>query len=341
MPVHDVAQRGFDSGAAAYEQARPSYPPDAVAWLVEHLRIGPGRARAATSRPAPASSPRSSPRAAPDLARGRAGRGDAASSCSASLPGVPRSPAPPRPCPSRDAALDAVTVAQAFHWFDADRGARRARPRRCAPAAARAHLERARSIGRLGRRAVVDHGPRREARAVAGPRALVRLRARRPPRLRTARRGRVPPRAAARRRRASLDRFRVGQPRRGAPRRRAAPRCSTRSARCSTTHPDTRRPHRGRDPLPRRRLLVRAGGVSASAHRVALTAGRAAGWLSRATGRGQGATISGRVMNAIAPDLARASSRPTNTSRSSRRRTARRPRRASSPLRSAPTAARS
>jgi UDP-N-acetylmuramyl tripeptide synthase len=35
--------------------------------------------------------------------------------------------------------------------------------------------------------------------------------------------------------------------------------------------------------------------------RVAVTAGRATGWLSRATGRGQGATISGRVMNKIAP----------------------------------------
>jgi UDP-N-acetylmuramyl tripeptide synthase len=36
---------------------------------------------------------------------------------------------------------------------------------------------------------------------------------------------------------------------------------------------------------------------------IAITAGRAAGWLSRVSGRGQGATISGRVMNAIAPDL--------------------------------------
>jgi lipid II isoglutaminyl synthase (glutamine-hydrolysing) len=34
-------------------------------------------------------------------------------------------------------------------------------------------------------------------------------------------------------------------------------------------------------------------------------AGRATGWLSRATGRGQGATISGRVMNAVDPDLLR------------------------------------
>ncbi len=36
--------------------------------------------------------------------------------------------------------------------------------------------------------------------------------------------------------------------------------------------------------------------------RAAVTLGRAAGWLSRVTGRGQGATISGRVINALAPD---------------------------------------
>lgn len=38
---------------------------------------------------------------------------------------------------------------------------------------------------------------------------------------------------------------------------------------------------------------------------LAIAAGRATGWLSRVSGRGQGATISGRVMNAIAPDLLR------------------------------------
>ena len=37
--------------------------------------------------------------------------------------------------------------------------------------------------------------------------------------------------------------------------------------------------------------------------RLAIAAGQATGWLSRVTRRGQGATISGRVMNAIAPDL--------------------------------------
>jgi len=34
MAVHDVAARGFGDAAEAYEQARPSYAPDAVAWLV-------------------------------------------------------------------------------------------------------------------------------------------------------------------------------------------------------------------------------------------------------------------------------------------------------------------
>src|SRR4051794_19757416 len=39
--VHEVAAAGF-SDAADYEAARPSYPADAVAWFVEHLRIRSG-----------------------------------------------------------------------------------------------------------------------------------------------------------------------------------------------------------------------------------------------------------------------------------------------------------
>ena len=33
--------QGFDPGATAYEQSRPSYPSDAVAWMVDRLQIGP------------------------------------------------------------------------------------------------------------------------------------------------------------------------------------------------------------------------------------------------------------------------------------------------------------
>ena len=39
--VHGVAAAGFND-PGDYEAARPSYPPEAVAWLVEHLRIAPG-----------------------------------------------------------------------------------------------------------------------------------------------------------------------------------------------------------------------------------------------------------------------------------------------------------
>src|SRR4051794_32532062 len=40
--VHEVARRGFGREAQAYESSRPSYPPDAVGWLVDNLRIRPG-----------------------------------------------------------------------------------------------------------------------------------------------------------------------------------------------------------------------------------------------------------------------------------------------------------
>ena len=47
----------------------------------------------------------------------------------------------PKRCPSRDGSLDAITVAQAFHWFDA--GARCASSTACcARVAASADLER-------------------------------------------------------------------------------------------------------------------------------------------------------------------------------------------------------
>ena len=34
-----MARVGFGKEAAAYERSRPSYPPDAVTWLVDRLRV--------------------------------------------------------------------------------------------------------------------------------------------------------------------------------------------------------------------------------------------------------------------------------------------------------------
>src|SRR5436190_10444411 len=41
--VHDSARRGFASAADAYEESRPTYPDEAVAWLARELEVGPGR----------------------------------------------------------------------------------------------------------------------------------------------------------------------------------------------------------------------------------------------------------------------------------------------------------
>jgi protein-L-isoaspartate O-methyltransferase len=41
--IDPTAASGFSAGAAAYERGRPSYPDDAIALLVDELRLAPGR----------------------------------------------------------------------------------------------------------------------------------------------------------------------------------------------------------------------------------------------------------------------------------------------------------
>src|SRR5215218_4082060 len=42
MSVHRSVTRGYGRSAESYERSRPSYPADAVAWLAERIRLGPG-----------------------------------------------------------------------------------------------------------------------------------------------------------------------------------------------------------------------------------------------------------------------------------------------------------
>jgi len=119
MAVHDVAQRGFDSGAGAYDRARPSYPPDAVAWIVAHLQLRPGTTccdlAAGTGKLTALLVPSGARLLAVEPVEGMR------ELLHASLPSVATLAGTAEMLPVRDASLDAVTVAQAFHWFDADR----------------------------------------------------------------------------------------------------------------------------------------------------------------------------------------------------------------------------
>lgn len=118
MPVHDVAAAGFGAASDVYERARPSYPPDAVAWLVAALGLGPG----AVAVDLAAGTGKLTRLLAPTGARLLAVEPVAGMRrlLVARQPGLPVVAGTAEAIPLRAGSLDAVTVAQAFHWFDAD-----------------------------------------------------------------------------------------------------------------------------------------------------------------------------------------------------------------------------
>ena len=113
--VHQAAAEGFARGAGAYERGRPSYPPEAVSWLAEQLGLTPGRRvldlaagtgkltrlLVATGASLIAVEPVAEMRSA--LAE-LAPRVDVRAGTAEAIP-LP------------DASVDAVAIAQAFHWF--------------------------------------------------------------------------------------------------------------------------------------------------------------------------------------------------------------------------------
>jgi SAM-dependent methyltransferase len=116
--VHEVAAAGF-SDPADYEAARPSYPPEAVAWLVDNLHIEPGRRvvdlAAGTGKLTRLLTPTGA-----DLIAAEPVAGMRATFRRFS-PEVPVIASTAEQLAFRDASVNAVTVAQAFHWFDHDR----------------------------------------------------------------------------------------------------------------------------------------------------------------------------------------------------------------------------
>ena len=122
MGIHESAAKGFSAGADAYERGRPAYSPEAIAKLVEELRIGPGgrvldlaagtgkltRQLVDTGAELVAVEP---------IAEMRAKLVEA-------LPGVEAMDGTAEAIPLLDRSVDAVVVGQAFHWFDGDRAVR-------------------------------------------------------------------------------------------------------------------------------------------------------------------------------------------------------------------------
>lgn len=117
--IQEAAARGYEAGVEHYRRGRPTYPDDAVTYLVQQLRIGPGtdvlELGAGTGRftelvvHTGAAIAAVEPVAAMREALGRA------------CPTVTVIDGTAEEIPVADGSADAVVAAQAFHWFDGER----------------------------------------------------------------------------------------------------------------------------------------------------------------------------------------------------------------------------
>ena len=114
--IAPAAAHGFEQGAAAYEASRPSYPPAAVACISERARLGPGvrvlDLAAGTGKLTRLLVPTGAEVVAVEPVAAMRAR-------LAELGGVEALDGTAEQIPLGDGSVDAVTVAQAFHWFDA------------------------------------------------------------------------------------------------------------------------------------------------------------------------------------------------------------------------------
>jgi MOSC domain-containing protein YiiM/SAM-dependent methyltransferase len=118
-PIHAAAAKGFTDGVEAYERARPTYPPDAVAAIVSTLGLAPGR----TLLELGAGTGKLTRLLAPSRARILAVEPVEAMRAKLlqTVPGVGLVDGTAEAIGLPNASVDAVVIAQAFHWFDAIR----------------------------------------------------------------------------------------------------------------------------------------------------------------------------------------------------------------------------
>ena len=117
MPVDDVAARGFGAGAAAYESARPGYPDPAIELLAGEVGIGAGTAvcdlAAGTGKLTRRLLELGARVTAVEPVDAMRAQAEVAAPGATHLDGTAES------IPLADGSAEVVTVAQAFHWFDA------------------------------------------------------------------------------------------------------------------------------------------------------------------------------------------------------------------------------
>jgi ubiquinone/menaquinone biosynthesis C-methylase UbiE len=115
--VHRAAH-GFDTAAEVYDRARPDYPPEALDWLVRALDLRPGRTvldlAAGTGKLTALLLETGARVLAVEPSDGMLARLRARAPEAEALIGTAEA------IPLQDASADAVTVAQAFHWFAND-----------------------------------------------------------------------------------------------------------------------------------------------------------------------------------------------------------------------------
>jgi SAM-dependent methyltransferase len=117
--IHRAAARGFDLQAEAYDRGRPDYPAEAIGFVVETLGIAPETSvvdlAAGTGKLTRALAPTGADLIAIEPVSGMR------EVLARSMPDIRVMDGAAESLPLPDAGVDAVVVAQAFHWFDGPR----------------------------------------------------------------------------------------------------------------------------------------------------------------------------------------------------------------------------